>query len=83
MFYNKLNDDQYQHDPQCNDTGGICQLNMVFTANMNASAWFSLTTKSASNVLYDNSKGSVSLLTQKEYVPPPVRLSPIATEADS
>ncbi len=55
-------------DASCDSTGGICQLNMAYTANANATAWFSIGSKSATNVIYNVENGSVSLVAQNKYV---------------
>ncbi|KAK4153611.1 glucan 1,3-beta-glucosidase [Chaetomidium leptoderma] len=55
-FYNGMNDGLYS-DPQCTLTGGICQRNMAFVEGAKGMWWFSMSSKSAENLLVDAGTG--------------------------
>lgn len=62
VFFNKMNDNKWQ-DANCDGTGGVCQLNMALVegAATNATFWYTLSSKSATNLVYDTSRGGASV----------------------
>ncbi|KAL8392079.1 hypothetical protein RB595_002325 [Gaeumannomyces hyphopodioides] len=52
-FFNKMNDNAWQ-DPQCERTGGICQLNMAYAERSRSTFWYTLSSKSTTNLVYDD-----------------------------
>ncbi|KAH8893181.1 pectin lyase-like protein [Thozetella sp. PMI_491] len=59
VFYNKMNDNKLR-DPMCEETNGICQLNMAYVSGGNTSFWYSLSSKSTTNIVYDGTSGAVA-----------------------
>ncbi|KAK4159107.1 glucan 1,3-beta-glucosidase [Cladorrhinum sp. PSN259] len=56
-FFNGMNDNLWR-DPQCTETGGVCQTNMVWLEGVVSRLfWFSLGTKSTENMVYDGGMG--------------------------
>lgn len=68
VFFNKMNDNQWR-DPQCAETEGVCQTNMAWVEGTKRLFWYSLSTKSTTNMIYDIGKGEgkgVSLVKQSD-----------------
>ncbi|KAK6217374.1 exo-beta-1 [Colletotrichum tabaci] len=57
-FFNGMNDNQW-HNPQCENTGGICMTNQAFADSAKSTYWFGLSTKSTTILLYDKTGGAV------------------------
>ncbi|KAK0720574.1 pectin lyase fold/virulence factor [Lasiosphaeris hirsuta] len=65
VFFNRMNDKMWR-DPQCQSTGGICQANMVAVDGAEEMFWYSLSAKSATNLVYDTTDGEGVVIAQKE-----------------
>lgn len=68
VFFNKMNDNQWR-DPQCAETEGVCQINMAWVEGAKRLFWYSLSTKSTANMIYDIGKGGekgVNLVKQSD-----------------
>ncbi|KAK3378111.1 pectate lyase superfamily protein-domain-containing protein [Podospora didyma] len=63
VFFNRMNDNMWQ-DAQCTATGNTCQLNMAYISGASSTFWFSLSTKSTTNLVYDTTGGSVDVVAQ-------------------
>jgi glucan 1,3-beta-glucosidase len=57
VFFNKMNDNQWQ-DPQCTNTGGVCQHNMAFVSSASRTYWYGISTKSTANMVFDATNGN-------------------------
>ncbi|KAK3988327.1 glucan 1,3-beta-glucosidase [Cladorrhinum sp. PSN332] len=57
VFFNKMNDNLWR-DPQCLETGGVCQTNVAWVQGARRLFWYSLSTKSAANMVYGVGGGS-------------------------
>ncbi len=52
VFYNKMNDGMLQ-DAGCTSTNNICQLNTAYVSGGNTTFWYSLSSKSTTNIVFD------------------------------
>lgn len=50
--YNAMNNNKW-HGPNCDETSGVCQMNMVFISGALNISWYSISTKSTRNMMYD------------------------------
>ena len=71
-FFNGMDDNAFS-DPQCMVTDGICQKNMAFVEGAKRTWWFSASSKSAENLIWDETQAggggdgnSVAVTTQKD-----------------
>lgn len=60
-FFNRMNNNAWQ-DAQCDRTSSICQLNMAFSERERSTFWYSLSSKSTTNLVYDNGAVTASQL---------------------
>ncbi|KAK3360165.1 pectate lyase superfamily protein-domain-containing protein [Lasiosphaeria hispida] len=67
VFFNKMNDNMWR-DPQCESTGGVCQVNMAAVDGAKGMFWYSLSAKSATNLVYDTTGGESLVVAQKDNV---------------
>ncbi|KAK3328017.1 pectate lyase superfamily protein-domain-containing protein [Cercophora scortea] len=56
VFFNEMNDNKWQ-DAGCDSTGGVCQSNMAYVGDVESMSWYSLSSKSAANLVYDTAVG--------------------------
>ncbi|KAK4191611.1 glucan 1,3-beta-glucosidase [Podospora australis] len=64
VFFNKMDDNMWK-DPQCLETGGVCQTNMAYVDGSSERVnWFSLSSKSSANLVY--TEGGKNLVKQSE-----------------
>ncbi|KAK4222981.1 glucan 1,3-beta-glucosidase [Podospora fimiseda] len=65
VFFNKMNDNMWK-DPQCLETGGVCQTNMVWVEGAKRLFWYLLSTKSTENMVYEEEGGGKGVVKQSD-----------------
>ncbi|KAK3685711.1 pectate lyase superfamily protein-domain-containing protein [Podospora appendiculata] len=66
VFFNQMNNNKWQ-DAGCDSTGGICQLNMAYASDVESMSWYSLSSKSAANLVYDTAaSGGTATVTAQD-----------------
>ncbi|KAK4177847.1 family 55 putative glycoside hydrolase [Triangularia setosa] len=63
-FFNGMDDNLWK-DPQCEETGGVCQTNMVYVKGGKGVRWFSMGSKNTENLVYRDSE-QVSFVRQSD-----------------
>ena len=65
VFFNGMDDDMFQN-ANCDGQGGVCQSNTAYVSNATKTFWYSLSSKSTKNLVYDATEGKENVATQQD-----------------